>query len=101
MSDCESIADYLLYFGNSWLQVYARAATGSDILAMTVKPFLVSEPIKSAILLNSLPDLYNNTVNILQSKAEQTFEDHITYLRNLKTTDHNTKALFNKPKSKG
>ena len=101
MSDSESMTDYLLRFGNSWSQAHSRASTGSDELALAIKPFLVSDPIKSAILLNSLPDSYNDTVNILQSKANQTFEDHITHLRNLKTADDNAKALFNKPKGKG
>jgi len=100
MSDSESIADYLLCFGNSWSQVYAHVSTSSNILALAIKLFLVSNPIKSVILLNSLLDSYNNTVNILQSKVIQTFEHHITHLRNLKTTKDNAKALFNKPKVK-
>jgi len=100
MSDSESMTDYLLRFGNSWSQAHSRASTGSDKLAKAIKLFLVSDSIKSAILLNSLPDSYNDTVNILQSKANQTFEDHTTHLRNLKTADDNAKALFNKPKGK-
>jgi len=51
--------------------------------------------------LNLLPDSYNDTVNILQSNADQTFKDHITHLQNLKTANDNAKALFNKPKGKG
>ena len=101
MSDSKSMADYLLYFGNSWSQVHARASTGSEALALVIKPFLISNSIKSAILLNSLLDLYNNTVNILQSKVEQTFADYITHLQNMKTADDNVKVLFYKPKRKG
>jgi len=101
ISNSESMTDYLLRFGNSWSQAHSRASTGSDELAKSIKPFLVSNPNKSAILWNSLPDSYNDTVNILQSKANQTFEDYITHLRNLKTADDNVKALFNKSKGKG
>jgi len=70
ISDSKSMTDYLLQFFNSWSQVHSRASTGSDELAKTIKPIPVSDPIKSAILLNSLPDSYNDTINILQSKAD-------------------------------
>jgi len=94
------MADYLLHFRNFWSQAHAHASTGSAVLALAIKPFLVSDPIKSVILLNSLLNLYNEIVNILQSKAEQTFEDYITHLQNLNTADDNAKAIFNKPKGK-
>ena len=65
MSNSESMADYLLRFGNFWLQAYARTSIGSNALALAIKLFLISDPIKSTILLNSLLDSYNNIVNIL------------------------------------
>ena len=101
MSDSESMANYLLHFGNSWSQVHSWSTTGSNKLAKAIKPFLDNNLIKSAILLNSFLDSYNDAVYILQSKANQTFEDYTTHLRNLKNADNNVKALFNKPKGKG
>ena len=102
LSSTKSITDYLLRFGNTWSQAYARSTSSIDALVVGIRPFFSSDSIKSAILLNLLTEYLNDIVNKLQSKDNQTFKDHFTHVRNLKTCDNQGKAFYtNNTRPKG
>lgn len=87
MHETETLFEYIHRFDIAWSDALIKFSNSTDELGKKLLKFYQEDMIKTACLLVSLPEQYNNTVDNIQTKDKYTFDDVKATLLALKSSN--------------